>query len=52
VREKAEISAQILELKGQLRACDREVTIVSCCSALFILFLCITTCQNHCRVLQ
>ena len=29
VREKAELSAQLLELKGQLRACDREVTIVS-----------------------
>ena len=30
VREKAELSAQLLELKGQLRGCDREVTIVSC----------------------
>ena len=29
VREKAELSAQLMELKGQLRACDREVTIVS-----------------------
>ena len=29
IREKAELSAQLMELKGQLRACDREVTIVS-----------------------
>ncbi|XP_076442879.1 serologically defined colon cancer antigen 8 homolog [Babylonia areolata] len=29
VREKAELSAQLLELKGQLRACDREVTIAA-----------------------
>lgn len=27
-REKAELSAQLLEVKGQLRACDREVTMV------------------------
>ena len=29
VREKGELSASVMELKGQLRACDREVTIVS-----------------------
>ncbi|KAK7104432.1 serologically defined colon cancer antigen 8 homolog [Littorina saxatilis] len=29
VREKAELSATLLELKGQLRACDREVTIAA-----------------------
>ncbi|XP_025104579.1 serologically defined colon cancer antigen 8 homolog [Pomacea canaliculata] len=28
-REKAELSAQLLEVKGQLRACDREVTMAA-----------------------
>ena len=46
VREKAELSAQLLELKGQLRACDREVTIVSrlCVSIVCDKCVCVCAC--------
>ena len=48
VREKAELSAQLLELKGQLRVCDREVTIVSwlCVSIVCDKCMCVRVCDG------